>query len=296
MAKHDTIKIGDVDVRIELESGYFCISDLAGIRGNARDNIRSWMRNAQSINFFEAWEQVHSAENHDLNLDKFRIAVDRDVAYYISPTQLVEAGCTGLFVKRGRYGGTYCHIDWATHFANWFDARFYVLTIKIARELSDRVYGREAARLRFSRDLVAKNYSLITGGKGLEKIPHIPALPDPGTKGYKKGNSQEQIRRRLNQFDADIINLAIWGMTAMTWRQKFPHQEHHGNMRNLATNEELQVLNTLQAQTRQLQKEQYNQEEKLQILMANANELLPFYCDTPEKQLALKTRRKERGW
>jgi hypothetical protein len=296
MPKNQTVRIGDIDVRIDLESGFFCITDLASLRGDSRDNIRSWMRNSQSINFFEAWEQEHCAENRDINFDKFRIATDRDVSFYISPTQLVEAGCTGIFTKRGRYGGTYCHIDWATHFANWFDARFYVLTIKIARELSDSVYGREAARLRFSRDLTAKNYSLITGGQGLEKIPHVPSLPDPKTKNFKKGNSKEQVRRRLNQFDADIINLALWGMTAMTWRTKFPDQEHHGNMRNLAINEELQVLNTLQAQTRQLQKEQYNQEEKLQILMANAAELLPFYCDTPEKEQALVRRKEERGW
>lgn len=158
------------------------------------------------------------------------------------------------------------------------------------------IYGSDTTRNRFIRELSAKNYSLITGGQGLEKIPHVQSLPDPKTKNFKKGNSKEQICRRLNQFDADIINLALWGMTVMTWCTKFPDQKQHGNMRNLATNEELQVLNTQQAQTRQLQKEQYNQKEKLQITMANAAELIPFHCDTPEKEQVLFKRTKERGW
>ncbi|WP_146088702.1 hypothetical protein [Neolewinella xylanilytica] len=101
----------------------------------------------------------------------------------------------------------------ATHFANWFDARFYVKTIQVARELSDRVYGRDAAHLRFSRDLASDSYALITSQRDQQ------SLPAPGTKEHVAAeHGHNPVQRYLNQVSADISNLAIWKMTALDWR------------------------------------------------------------------------------
>lgn len=78
-------------------------------------------------------------------------------------------------------------MDWATHFANWLDPRFYVLTIRAAREYAKLVYGPEQAGLRFSRELAAKNYKLITQANSER---HIPKLPDPGTRDIVYGDSK----------------------------------------------------------------------------------------------------------
>jgi hypothetical protein len=290
MATNKTIKIGEVDVRVDLDSGFICVTDLASLRGRAADNLKNWMRNTQSINFFEAWEREHVPQNRDISFNNFRVAVTSDVAYAISGANLVEAGCAGIFVKRGRYGGTYCHIDWATHFANWFDARFYVLTIKVARELGDRVYGRDTSRLRFSRDLAAESYGLLSQ-------PADPKLPSSGTREHlPAGDFYKPVERYLHQVSADIINLALWKMTALDWRTNFPPDNPRHNMRDFATAEELIVVNALQITMNSLQSQQYTPEETLNFLSVEAEKLLLYYCKTDRQQYTLEKAREKRGW
>jgi len=290
MSKNKTIKIGEIDVRVDLDSGFICVTDLASLRGRAADNLKNWMRNTQSINFFEAWEREHIPQNRDISFNDFRVSVTSDVAFAISGAKLVAAGCAGILVKRGRFGGTYCHIDWATHFANWFDARFYVLTIKVARELSDRVYGRDASQLRFSRDLAAESYGLLSQ-------PADAPLPDPGTKKHlPAGDFYKPVERYLHQVSADIINLALWKMTALDWRTNFPPDNPRLNMRDFATTEEPLVINALHIELRVLQEDQYSPEEKRHRLRDKADELIQFFCDSPEKVDRLEKQREDRGW
>jgi hypothetical protein len=76
MASSRTIKVGEIDVRIHLDSGFICITDLAGVRGNASDNIKNWMRNVADA---------------PLNFDQFRIQ-SADNAFTLTTARLVEAG------------------------------------------------------------------------------------------------------------------------------------------------------------------------------------------------------------
>jgi hypothetical protein len=290
MSKNKTIKIGEIDVRVDLESGFICVTDLASLRGSSNDNLKNWMGNTPSINFFEAWEREHVLQNKNLSLNDFRIAITSDVTFTVSAAKLVNKGCAGIFAKRGRYGGTYCHIDWATHFANWFDARFYVLTIKVARELSDRVYGRDASQLRFSRDLAAESYGLLSQ-------PADAPLPDPGTKKHlPAGDFYKPVERYLHQVSADIINLALWKMTALDWRTNFPSDNPRLNMRDFATTEELKVVNALQITMNNLQTQQYTPEETLAYLSVEAEKYLAFYCKNDQQQYTLEKAREKRGW
>ena len=292
MSKYRTFKIGEHDIRIDFDSGYFCVTDLASLRGRAADNLKSWMKNTQSINFFEEWEREHIADNKQLNLDDFRVAIARDVAFTMSGAKLVEVGCKGIFVKRGARGGTFCHVDWATHFTHWFDSRFYVLTLKLARELSDRVYGRDAARLRFSRDLASSSYGLVTNNEKEQK-----SLPAPDTKYHLRAEEGESpIQRYLNQASADIINLAVWKMTALDWRTTYPPENPRHNMRDFATAEELLVVHDLQVLMHDLQSKGTSPERMLEELSDRAEELLAYYCKSEEKQYILDKARDQRGW
>jgi hypothetical protein len=295
MPKLTNFKVDDHDVKYDKVNDFVCLTDISALQGPDRFYIQDWLRTASTLAFIQEWELV-SNPNFDLDaFGKIRAQVGTG-KFRVSADQLTQIGCIGIYSKKGRYGGTYAAVEWAIHFANWLDPKFYLSTLRSYLGMQKVLYGIENTRDRFARELAAKNYGLVTGGSGLERIQHVPSPPHPKTSGFKAGNPRAQVSRRLNQFDADTINLALWGMTAGIWRQKFPGQEKHGNMRNLATTEELQVLTALQAQTRQLQKEQYNQEEKLHILAANAAELIPFFCDTPEKEQTLVQRRKERGW
>lgn len=286
------IPIGNTYIRIDEASGYLCVTDMAGVKGNASDNVKNWMRLSGSIAFFQSWESLHNPNYDQVVYDILRFE-STDATFSLSAGRLTSLGATGVFVKRGRYGGTYCHIDWATHFANWLDPMFYALTLVATRELFDRVYGREKAYLRFSRELAAKNYGLLTEKNAQREIPK---LPKPRTKGHIIGNQKAPVRRHLKQVDADIVNLAIWGMTAKAWRSKHSVNNAKVNMRDFATAEELQAVSGLQHLIRNWQEDQYTSEEMLQRAIRKGPELIKFYCDTDEKREHLAVARKKRGW
>lgn len=286
--------IANESIKIDEESGFVSLTDLAKLKSkkNASDLLRNWMRAMNSIRFFIEWERFKDPDFKTVDFDGFKNEAGSN-DFFISARELMEAGATGIFAKAGRYGGTYAHIDWAIHFANWMDPKFYVLTINAFRQMSDYFVGRDALHHRFSRELVAKNYNLIsTQNKKLR----LQLPPHPMTSMRATGDRKTMVQRYLNQVDADILNLAIFGMTALDWRSRFPQPDVRKSMRDFATSEELQVLNALQIELRVLQEDQYSPEEKLQRLREKAAELLPFYCDTPDKVERLKVQCKERGW
>lgn len=287
------IPIGESYIRIDEATGYLCITDMAGVKGDAYDNVKNWMRLGSTIEFFQAWEWHNNPDHQNVGYEQLRKESTSNT-FKLSAKRLIEYGAIGIFVKKGRYGGTFCHIDWATHFANWLDPHFYVLTLRTARELSNRLYGKDKAYLRFSRELAAKNYGLITQKNSTREIPQ---LPKPRAKDRIVGGHKKIVRRHLKQADADIINVAIWGMTAKTWRAKFGVNNDKVNMRDFAIAEELQVVSGLQNLIRNRQEDRYTQEEKLRRAILKAQELLIFYCDTDDdKREGLKATRDKRGW
>jgi hypothetical protein len=126
--------------------------------------------------------------------------------YHVYSKDLINAGCSGIFTRKGRYGGTYCAPDWAIHFANWIDPVFYVETIKAYRLFTEHFYGKDAQLKRFTRELAAENFKLISGTA-------LKALPE---------SADVLFEKRIASVEADILNLALWGMTAQEWRIKHP--------------------------------------------------------------------------
>lgn len=281
-------------IGIEEKSGYVNITDMAKMKSeaNSSDLLRNWMRASSSVSFFLEWELLQDPDFNTVDFDGFKNQAGSNT-FFISTKDLVAAGATGIFAKAGRYGGTYAHIDWAIHFANWMDPRFYVLTIKAFRQMSDYFVGRSTLHHRFTRELAAKNYNLIGKENRKRKLAQAPY---PMTSQTKTGNKKSSIQRYLTQVDADIINLAAFGMTALDWRSRFPQKNANLNMRDFATTEELHVVNALQHELTVLQQDLYTPEEKLDRLRNRAQELLIFYCDTDEKVATLEKQRKERGW
>ena len=287
--------IDDTEVRVDRDTQFICITDIGNAMepGGGTDFVKNWLRVLDTIDFIEEWEKLNNPDFKGVEFDPFKNRAGRN-SFRVSAGELVQAGATGMLVKKGRYGGTFCNIDWTIHFTQWLHPRFYVRTMKEYRELSRRAYGKDALYQRFSRELAAENYGLITQANSQRKIPRQPL---PMTEGHKPGDKRAQLLRHLNQQDADILNLALWELTAQQWRTKFPKLSRGGrNMRDYATPEELKVLNTLQIIMRQLQEDQYTGAEKLDRLRDKATEMMQFYCKTPERLEELKLHRRKRGW
>lgn len=293
MAKSSSIIVKGTKVRHDSKNDFICITDLAKLKDDEPDVlIANWLRTADTVDFIQEWEQLYNANFKPVEFDRFTKKAGRN-AFRLSAKTLMEIGCIGIYSKRGRSGGTYAAIQWAIHFANWMDPAFYLATLDSYIDLQRSVYGEEATRLRFSRELAAKNYRMITQANSQRQIPKPP---DPGTRDVIYGDSKSPVRRHLKQVDADILNLAIWNMTAKQWRAKFQPADSRANMRDFATSEELNTMASLQVILRHLQEDQYTREEMLDRLTVKAQEFIHFYCDTEEKQQRLKLARKKRGW
>jgi hypothetical protein len=293
MAKSSSIVVKGTNVRHDQKNDYICITDLAKLKDDEPDIlIANWLRTADTVDFILEWEQLYNDDFKPVEFDRFTKKAGRN-AFRLSAKNLMEIGCIGIYAKRGRYGGTYAAIQWAIHFANWMDPAFYLATLDSYINLQRQVYGEDATRLRFSRELAAKNYKMITQANSQRQIPK---MPDTGTRDIIYGDHKGPVRRHLKQVDADILNLALWQMTAKQWRAKFQSDNKRANMRDFATTEELNTMASLQVILRHLQEDQYSREEMLDRLTVKAREFVKFYCDTPEKIERLKMARKTRGW
>lgn len=289
------ILIANDEVRTDRDTQFLCITDIGNAMqpGGGTDYVKNWLRTLDTIDFIEEWELANNPNFKGVEFDPFKQKAGRN-KFRISAGELIEAGATGMMVKKGRSGGTYCNIDWTIHFTHWLSPKFYVQTIRTYRELIHQLYGPEAITQRLSRELVAENYGLITQANDQRKIPRQPSLMTSNTKAG--GNKRQGVINHLNQADADILNLAVWGMTAKVWRTKFPDLARNKNMRDYATVVELKVVNTLQVIMRQLQEDQYTGEEKLDRLRIKAEEMIRFYCKTDAQEQRLKEHRQKRGW
>ena len=134
----------------------------------------------------------------------------------------------GIFAKAGRYGGTYAHRDIAYHFGMWLSPKFQLLLVKEYQRLK----AEEQRLIRWSakRELSKINYRIHT-----DAIKHnlIPA---------EVTNAQASI---IYANEADVLNVAMFGMTAKQWREANPDLK--GNIRDYASVNELICLSNMES-------------------------------------------------
>lgn len=273
------LNVAGQDIRVDKQSGFVCITDIANLDPAGIKNIENWMRNSNTVLFIEAWEKSNNPNFNPRDFAGIKTNMGAN-NYHVYTKDLLAAGCSGMLTKRGRYGGTYCNIEWAIHFANWINPEFYVATIKAYRYSVERFYGESHLLKRFARELAAENLQLATGKA-------ISALPP---------EADVLVERYTASVEADIINLAMWEMTAREWRIRFGEEGRKKNMRDFATTEELKTIATLQALSQEMQEHQYSKEERLQRLRMKAKELINHYCSTAQKQDLLLLAQEKRGW
>ena len=93
---------------------YICITDIAAAKSDdsrAADVIKNWMRNRNTLEFIGAWEQIYNSNFKVVEFDHFRQQAGLHT-FVLSASEWIEkTGAIGIFVKKGRYGGTYAHKD-----------------------------------------------------------------------------------------------------------------------------------------------------------------------------------------
>lgn len=223
----------DTDIAVISAIGqddYISLTDIARYRSDEpKDVVKNWLRSKATIEFLGLWEELNNPNFKGVEFDSFRNEAGAN-AFTLSPKKWIEAtNAIGIISKSGRYGGTYAHKDIAFEFASWVSSEFKLYIIKDYQRLKSDEAHRLALDWNVKRLLSKANYKLHTEAIKQNLIP-------PEIRADKQGF--------IYANEADVLNVALFGMTAAQWRSDNP--ELSGNMRDYATIEQLLVLANLE--------------------------------------------------
>ena len=217
-----------VTIIVHNENDYISLTDIAKYKSDDPTAvIGNWMRNRNTIEFLGIWESLYNPCFNPLEFEGFRREAGLN-AFTMSPQKWINAtNAIGIISKAGRYGGTYAHKDIAFKFASWISVEF---ELYIVREFQ-RLKAKEQKQLSWSakRELSKINYRIHTDAIKRNIIP-------------KEVTQQQASIIYANE--ADVLNVAMFGMTARQWRDANP--EKKGNIRDYATINELICLSNME--------------------------------------------------
>ena len=251
MAKQKEIIVKDTTIRTMSQNGfdYICITDIARQKNALEPNvvIGNWMRNRNTIEYLGLWEILNNPNFNPIEFEGFRNQAGLN-AFTLSPARWIEAtNAIGLISAAGRYGGTFAQRDMAFKFASWVSVEFELYLIKEFQRLKEeeqKVLGWSA-----KRELAKINYHIHTDAI---KEHLIPEEIDPYHRSLIYAN------------EADVLNVALFGMTAKEWRDA--HPEDKGNIRDYATINQLICLSNMENLNAVFINEGMSQPERLQKL------------------------------
>lgn len=251
MAKGKTIIVKDSPISIidVNHSDYISLTDM--MRTFEDDSlIYSWMRNRNTVEFVGMWEQLYNPDFKGNEFVTFKMQAGLN-NFNLTPRKWIEAtGAIGLISKAGRHnGGTFAHKDIAFEFGSWLSPEFKLYLIKEFQRLKEEENVRQSLEWNLHRTLSRINYRIHTDAIKDELIP--PTL------------TREQ-KGRVYASEADILNMALFGQTAASWRAT--HKGKEGNIRDCGTLEQLVIMANLESINAVLIRQGLSQSDRLQKL------------------------------
>ena len=232
MMKNRTITVQGAEVTISTrnDQDYISLTDMVSRFDGGSALIEQWLKNKDTILFLGVWEQLNNPGFNSPEFEGIRNEAGRN-SFYLSAKKWIElTGAVGLHAKAGRYGGTFAHRDIAFEFGSWLSPEFKLYLIKEFQRLKDDETKATSLEWNFQRTLSKVNYRIHTDAI---KERLIPAMLSAAQKNVAYAN------------EADILNVALFGVTAKQWRDT--QQSSEGNMRDAATLEQLVVLSNLES-------------------------------------------------
>lgn len=235
---------------------YISLTDLASyINPNDPSGvIRNWMSTRNSFSFYSLWEELNnpdfnSVKSHGIKIDE--VPYNR---FTMTPNRWKkEFNAIGIIPSSGKYSkGTFAHPDIALEFASWIDPAFKLYLIKEFERLKHNETYQERIEWSVRRSLSKTNYRIHTDSI---KENIVPTLTD-----------KQKLFIYANE--ADVINVALSGMTAKEWRENNPDKE--GNIRDYTDILHLVVLSNLEVLNASMIENNISQKDRLEQLNKTA--------------------------
>lgn len=235
MAKSNPkIIVQDIEISlINKEIGeYISLTDIAKYRNKLEpfSIINNWMRSKSTIEFLGLWEKLNNSDFKPIEFERFKNESGSNY-FVLSPQRWTEStNSIGITSKSGRYGGTFAHTDIAFEFASWVSSEFKLYLITEFKRLKKDENHRLQLEWNLQRTLSKINYKI-----------HSDAI--------KENLIPQEITKQQANFvyanEADILNMALFGITAKEWREN--NKGEKGNMRDYASLEQLVVLSNMES-------------------------------------------------
>lgn len=237
------MRIGDVD--------YISLTDLAKY-ANSKDPsgvIRNWMSNKNSYDYYSLWEEINNESFNSVESHRIKINEVGYNRFTMTPNRWKnDFNAIGIVPSSGKYSkGTYAHPDIAFEFASWLSPAFKLYLIKEFERLKKNEAYQEKIEWHANRILSKTNY-----------IVHTDAV-----KNYIVPTLTEKQKKFVYAEEADVLNVALFGLTAKEWREKNPKLSENGNMRDYTDLLHLVILNNLENSNAEFIKLGLNQSERL---------------------------------
>ena len=209
------------------EKDYISLTDMVKGIENGLALIEKWLRNKNPIEFLGIWEEMYNPEFNSPEFEGIKNAAGLN-RFILSVKQWIEkTHAIGIIAKAGRYGGTYAHKDLAFEFASWVSPQFKLYLLREFQRLKEE----EQKQLGWSakRELSKINYHIHTDAIKQNLIP------------TELSPLQTNI---IYANEADVLNVALFGMTAKQWRED--HPDLKGNIRDYASINQLICLSNME--------------------------------------------------
>jgi hypothetical protein len=249
---------------------YISLTDIARSKNSdePKDVVKNWLRSKNTIAFLGLWEKINNPNFKGVEFDSFLNEAGFN-SFTLSPSKWCEkTSAIGIFTKIGKNGGTFAHKDIAFEFASWISAEFKLYLIKEFQRLKNDEIEKQKIGWDIKRTLVKMNYHIHTDAIKNNLIP-----PEIATNKIAF----------IYATEADLLNVALFGLTAKQWSEQNPKKE--GNMRDYATAEQLVVMANLESLNAQLIKQNVSFEERLVQLNQVAIEQLKLLLDYSSKKV-----------
>ena len=211
---------------------YISLTDLAKYQNSSDPSftVKNWLRRITTIDYIGLWEQINNINYNLVEFDQIKTEYGKN-SFAMSPTQWIKrTNAIGIISKGGRYSiGTYAHPDIAFEFASWLSPEFKLYLITEFERLKHNEAYQQKIEWSATRLLSKVNYVVHTDAIKSHIVPTLT----------------EHQKKFVYAEEADVLNVALFGMTAKDWRDANPELAENGNIRDNTDLLHLVILNNL---------------------------------------------------
>ncbi len=270
MKKSLIIQNTPVNIFQKEKDDYISLTDIAKRKNpeSPADVVKNWMRSRSTIDFLGLWEQINENLNFKLvEFDQFKNNAGEN-SFVLSPAKWISTtNAVGIISKSGRGGGTFAHKDIAFEFASWISAEFKLYLIKEFQRLKEEENSTKNLHWNAKRMLTKMNYQIHTDSIAKHIVPNLIT------------KTQKVF---VYAYEADILNIALFGKTAKQWRDENPKKE--GNIRDYADIRQLVCLANLESLNSEFIRQNLSQSQRLEKL----NEIAIIQMKSLAENVSLK--------